>query len=210
MGEPAEADDPGVIRPLAFQSDEDLVAAVRRNDRDAKRRLFEKYAPHVARVIARCLGARPDNADLVHEVFVMALRDIARLREPAALKGWLSAIAVHAARGYLRHKRRRRWLSFFAPDELPEAPAPHADGDTRDAIRATYRILDTLPDDQRVAFALRFIDQMELTEIATACDTSLATIKRRLQRAQTAFVAAARDDEHLAPWLADGARWGEP
>ena len=208
MGEPATHQEADVIRPLAFQSDAELVADVRRGDAGAKRRLFEKYAPHVARVLTRCLGAHPDNADLLHDVFVCALRDIGRIRDPGALKGWLAAIAVHSARGWLRHKRRRRWLQFFAPEELPDPPALVVDGDTRDAVRAAYRILDTMPDDERVAFALRFIDQMELTEVAAACETSLATIKRRLTRAQAEFVSKAQNNEHLKPWLDDG-RWGD-
>ena len=156
MGEPAEHEN--VICPIAFQSDADLVVDVRRGDPVAKHRLFEKYAVYVARVLTRCLGAHPDNADLVHDVFLCALRDIGRIRDPGALKGWLGAIAVHTARGWLRHKRRRRWLRFLAPEELPEPPATVVDADTRDAVRATYRILDTMPNKERVAFALRFIE----------------------------------------------------
>ena len=209
MGDPAYEDDSVVIRPLAFRSDEELVQAIRDGDGAAKHRLFEKYGKHVARVLVRCLGARDEIADLVHEVFVIVFRDLARLGEPRALKAWLSAIAVYVARGFLRHKRRRRRLAFFAPEELPEPPAPVCDDDARAAIRATYAILDTLPDGERIAFALRFIDQMELTEVAAACKTSLATIKRRLARAQQAFVVAARENAQLANWLAGSTRWGE-
>jgi RNA polymerase sigma-70 factor (ECF subfamily) len=209
MGDPAYEDDSVVIRPLAFRSDEELVQAIRDGDRAAKQRLFEKYAKHVARVLVRCLGARNEISDLIHEVFVIVYRDLARLREPNALKAWLASISVYVARGFLRHKRRRRWLTFFAPEELPEPPAPVSDDDARAAIRATYAILDTLPDDERIAFALRFIDQMELTEVAAACKTSLATIKRRLARAQRAFVEAAREDAQLERWLAESTRWGD-
>jgi RNA polymerase sigma-70 factor (ECF subfamily) len=199
---------PDVIRPLAFRSDDELVAAVRTGDRDAKHRLFEKYAPYVARVLMRCLGSCDEISDLVNDVFVIAFRDLRRLRDPNAVKGWLAAIGVNVARGFLRHRRRRRWLDFFAPEDLPEPSVVARDDDARDAIRATYAILDRMPDEQRVAFALRFIDQMELTEVAAACNTSLATIKRRLVRAQRAFVEAARGNEHLESWLDEG-RWGD-
>jgi len=78
----------------------------------------------------------------------------------------------------------------------------------RDATRRVYRVLDTLPEDERIAFALRFIDDMELTDVAEACDVSLATIKRRLDRAEATFVARARKDVVLSGWLEGGARWG--
>jgi len=203
-------DDADVIRPIAFWSDAELVRAIRTGDRDATTQLFDKHGRHVARVLVRCLGTCDAIADLVHDVFVIAYRDLARLREPGSLKSWLASVAVFVARGYLRHKRRRSWLAFLAPEELPERPAPRTDYDARAALRATYTILDTLPDDQRIAFALRYIEQMELTEVAAACKTSLATIKRRLARAQQAFATAARADARLEAWLATGMRWGTP
>jgi RNA polymerase sigma-70 factor (ECF subfamily) len=58
-----------------------------------------------------------------------------------------------------------------------------------------------LPADERVAFALRFIDGMELTAVATACNVSLATIKRRLSRAQRTFNALALEHAALAEWV---------
>ena len=78
------------------------------------------------------------------------------------------------------------------------------------ALVATYAALDALPVDERIAFALRFIDGMELTEVAAACETSLATIKRRLDRASASFEAEARRQPALEAWLEGGSRWGNP
>jgi RNA polymerase sigma-70 factor (ECF subfamily) len=58
-----------------------------------------------------------------------------------------------------------------------------------------------LPADERIPFALRFIDGMELTEVARACTVSLATIKRRLSRAEQRFTAFAALEPALAEWL---------
>jgi RNA polymerase sigma-70 factor (ECF subfamily) len=74
-------------------------------------------------------------------------------------------------------------------------------------VRATYRVLDTLPDDERMAFSLRFISEMQLTEVAAACRVSLATVKRRLARAEKRFVEAAKDHPALRERLAHGGRW---
>jgi RNA polymerase sigma-70 factor (ECF subfamily) len=197
-----------VVRPLAFQVDDaTLVAAARRADAPARRQLFERYAHHVARVLTRLLGADGEIADLVHDVFVMALRDLDRLDDPSALKAWLTAIAVNVARGHIRRRVRRRWLRFFAPDEVPEPPTNGADDEAREAARATYAILDEMPADERIAFALRFIDGMELAAAAQACGVSLATIKRRIARAEARFVERARASAVLASRLEGGGRW---
>ena len=73
------------------------------------------------------------------------------------------------------------------------------------ALHATYRLLSTLQPDEQIAFALRFIDGMELTEVAAACDVSLATIKRRLARAEARFSELARSEPALVEWIG-----GEP
>ena len=196
-----------VVRPTAFQRDAQLVEAARHGDAAARSAIFERHARHVARVLVRVLGSDAEVADLVHDVFTQALRDLGRLSEPAALKGWLTAISVNTARGHIRRRVRRRWLRFFAPENLPEVEGPVADEATREAMRATYAILDAMRPGERIAFALRFVDGMDLTEAASACGVSLATIKRRLVRAEAAFVAMAREVPVLAGWLEGGTRW---
>ena len=79
--------------------------------------------------------------------------------------------------------------------------------EVREALEETYRVLDLMPADERIAFALRFVEGMELTEVADACGVSLATIKRRLSRAETRFVAMAGRREPLREWLGSSARW---
>jgi RNA polymerase sigma-70 factor (ECF subfamily) len=51
---------------------------------------------------------------------------------------------------------------------------------------------------------LRYIDGMELTAVAQACGVSLATIKRRLSRAQVTFSALAARQSVLVEWLETG------
>jgi RNA polymerase sigma-70 factor (ECF subfamily) len=213
MSRPANRDDPtegdNVVHLLAFQlEDAAIVTAIRRGEARGPRLLFDRYAAHVARVLTRLLGSDAELADLVQDVFLMAVRDLGRLREPSSLRAWLTSMTVYSARGHIRRKKRRRWLRYFAPEEMPESATPFAEDDVRQAARRTYAVLETLPDDERFAFALRVIDDMDLKDVAAACGTSLATIKRRLVRAEAAFVAAAKSDPILQRWLEQGSRWG--
>ncbi|MEZ4298352.1 MAG: sigma-70 region 4 domain-containing protein [Polyangiaceae bacterium] len=66
------------------------------------------------------------------------------------------------------------------------------------ALEATYAVLGELPADERIAFALRFIEGMELTEVAASCGVSLATVKRRIGRAEGRSVEKARQHPILA------------
>ena len=178
----------GMVRTLAPSLDDaGLVHAARHGDVSAKGAIFDRHATRVRKVLMRLLGPDRDLSDLLQDVFVMALRDLDKLADPTALGAWLAGIAVHVARHEIRRRTRWRWIKFLPDDDVPEVSGPDADTDGRAEVRAVYRALDALPADERIAFALRFIDGMELTEVARHCDVSLATIKRRLQRAEALF-----------------------
>jgi RNA polymerase sigma-70 factor, ECF subfamily len=193
--------------PVVLAEDAALVDALLCENRAGKAAFFDKYALYVERILVRILGHDHEIADLIHEVFTRALQSIDRLEDKAALKPWLTGIAVLTAREWIRRRSRGRWLRFFAADELPEVEALVADDEVREALGATYRVLDRLGADDRIAFALRFIDGLELTDVAAACGVSLNTIKRRLMRAERRFVALARGEPALRSWLQGAPRW---
>jgi RNA polymerase sigma-70 factor (ECF subfamily) len=187
--------------------DEALVRGLRRRDPAAVAEFCERYSDHVMRVLARVLGADTELSDLHHDVFVRALGALPKIREPDRLKGWVSIIAVNVARNALKRRYRQRWLRFGRSEELPEAHAIEASDEQNEALRRTYATLDQLPREERIAFSLRIIDGMKLTEVAQACEVSLATIKRRLARAEARFLTLARTDDVLADWIEGGRRW---
>src|SRR5580658_2343595 len=87
----------GAARPTSIVAgfdERELVAALRAGHPAAKAELFDRYAHDVERTLARILGSDTELGDLLHEVFVRALDFIHTLEDPAALRGWLTGIAV--------------------------------------------------------------------------------------------------------------------
>lgn len=207
MPAPAEMDAAHVAARPAFADNASLVAALVRGEPAAWNELCDRFGPDVQRLVAGALGVDADLADIVQEVFVRVLERIHQLRDPGALKSWIASVAVFAARGHIRRRRRWRWISFLAPADIPDAPAATANPESHALVKATYRVLDTLPENERLAFSLRFIAEMELTEVAAACGCSLATIKRRLTRAEQHFLEAARRNPSLNERIERGERW---
>ena len=199
---------PAPAPSLRFEGDDAaLVEAFRRGEPAARREFHQRHAAHVRRVLTRLLGGHDEISDLHQDVFVRALRSHQKLKKPEALKPWLTAIAVYVARSAITRKRRRRWLMLMPPEEVPQLQAVDAPWEAREALKAMYALLDELPVDDRIAFALRFIDGMELIDVAQACGTSLATIKRRLTRAKKRFEARAASYPIIQDWLEEGSRW---
>jgi RNA polymerase sigma-70 factor (ECF subfamily) len=119
----------------------------------------------------------------------------------------MQTIAARTAFRAIRARKARAWLKFWEPSEVPEVVCEGADPDVLEAHRHTYALLERMPAEERVIFALRYIDGMELERIAAVCEVSLATIKRRLSRAEQRFAHAAERDSVLRPWLQEGGRW---
>mgnify|MGYP000926770270 CR=1 FL=1 len=191
--------------PLSFESADALVQGVREGDARARSAFYDAHAPGVARALSAVLGPDPELADVLHETFMHAYDAIDHLRETERVGAWIRQIAVHRARACIRRRRRFRLLHVLglAPEHdvaCPRAASP----ETREALVETYRVLGEMSADLRVPFALRHIEGLELTEVASACDTSLATIKRRLQAAEARFSALARRSGKLDEWLAEG------
>ncbi len=185
-----------------------LVAGLRARNSAAIASLYQRYGGHALRVLARVLGDDEDLEDLHHDVLVRAIRSAEHVEEASSLKAWISIVAVNVARSALKKRSLRRWLTFLPWNEVPEVEAPSTDEEAL-ALRRTYAILDHLSPRDRIVFALRIIEGMELAEVAEACELSLATVKRRLVRAEARFTAMARRDPILAAWLKGGSRWGD-
>jgi len=181
-----------------------LVAGLQAGRAEARKALFDRYSADLERILFRVLGPDAEAPDILHDVFVAALQSIHTLRDPLALPGWLRGIAVNKARKLILKRQRWKLIQLFAPSDLPETEALLPSAEISEAMRATYDVLGAMPADERVAFALRMIDGMELTQVAEACGVSLATIKRRLSRAQQSFTALAQSQPALAEWLEGG------
>jgi RNA polymerase sigma-70 factor (ECF subfamily) len=205
--ETAKPRGPSLVRLPLLESDRAIVAALRNGERAGGAALYDQYHAHIRRVLVRVLGPDAELKDLVQQVFLEAISSIDRLEDPGALSGWLASIAVFCARAEIRRRTRARWFPLFSPERLPQVAAALATPEVDEAVRATYGALGKLPADERIAFALRFIDGMEVLEVAQMCRVSLATIKRRLKRAEKRFVAMARSSPALSDRLQRSQRW---
>jgi RNA polymerase sigma-70 factor (ECF subfamily) len=180
------------VRPL---DDAALALLVAERDPDAIRELYRRHAPLAERMLVRMLGFTPDRADLLHDVFVRVLEHIDDLREPSAVRSWIAGIAVRRAQEHRRSRRR-------SPDALTHEPlAIGSDPEAALEVRRVYLLLERLDEDERTALVLRRIEGMELSELAATCGVSLATIKRRIARAEDHFEALAAADTFLGSRL---------
>jgi RNA polymerase sigma-70 factor, ECF subfamily len=162
--------------------DAELVRAARAGDRRACQQIWSRYAAMVQRLVRRFLGPGPDYQDVCQEVFMRIFKRLGELREPAALSGFVMSVALGVARNEVRRRRIRSIVGLTPDEALPQTPVVGEQGEAREALRSLYQLLDTLGAEERSLFIARFVEKMELTEVASAHGMSLSTVKRRLAR----------------------------
>lgn len=135
-----------------------------------------------------------DAADAVQDGFVLAWRDLPRLRTAGAFDGWLNQVMVNAARTLRRRRSRLRRMIVMTVDDEPIEPTP-APGDPIDIRHvadadAIARAFDRLPPDQRAILVLHHVEEQPVDQIAHALGIPPGTVKSRLHTARRALGAA--------------------
>lgn len=168
----------GVVE-LVPESDDILVERARAGDERAFAQLYRRHARYVAGVVYRIMGDELELDEIVQDTFV-ALRDqLHELREPGHVRTWIVRVAVRLSRKRLERRRRRSRLLAWQPPP-PFASDPAIDHE----LRALFEALATLPPDLRIPWTLHKMEGETLPRVAELCETSLATVKRRIAEAQ--------------------------
>lgn len=199
-------------RDTNVASDEALVSAARAGERGADEQLYRRHAPGIFALATRLLRSRDDAMDVMQDTFVTAFEELASLRDPAAVRGWLQCIAVRLVH---RRFRRRKLLALLGLDRRSgptcevslESLADHAASpEARAELRWIDAALLRVDERARVAWMLRMVDDLALEEVAVACDCSLATAKRRIAAASAVVDAHVSDHRDALRASAGGAR----
>lgn len=188
-----------VTHEPAALDDARLVARLREGDPGAPGLLWDQYAILVRGVMRRSLGGEDEVEDLVQEVFLRFFAQIGRLRDPAALRSFLVGIAVRVVRSEIRRRRVRRRFGGGRESLHPD-PAVLSPQGVEPAWRMRW-LLGELKPETKILFVLRYVEGLELREIAEALGVSLATAKRKLRRANEAITTLAGTDPLLSQYM---------
>lgn len=168
----------------ASVSDGELGRALIRGEPWAQLETWNRFAPDVRRMAIGVVGSDSDARDVVQEVFCRLLRKARTLRDPDCLRAFVVSFAIRVLRSELHRRRVRGWLSFHAPETLPDVAGTAVDVEARDLLRRFYALLDRLGARERLVYTLRNVELLTIEETAAAMELSIATVKR-VQRSAT-------------------------
>jgi RNA polymerase sigma-70 factor (ECF subfamily) len=160
--------------------------------------LVELHRPRIFRFILASLRDPETAENLTQDCFVKAYKARAQFRGEARLGTWLMQIAANLVRDHQGSSRLKFWRrSLRSHVDLSDAcdwiadqqRSPEAIALAKEQVRAIWNAAEDLSERQRTVFLLRFVDDMELLEIAAVTGMKEGTVKAHLFRALQAVRA---------------------
>jgi RNA polymerase sigma-70 factor (ECF subfamily) len=151
-----------------------------------------KHRPQIFRFLLSSLRD-PDLAEtLTQDCFLKAHRNWGSFRGESSAMTWLMRIAINLQKDHWRNRRMQFWRQTRtnavdldeASDWLPSGESgPEQRLLAHEQVGKVWQAVEKLSERQRTVFLLRFVEEMELSEIARTAGLSEGTVKAHLSRA---------------------------
>lgn len=166
-----------------------LVLEAQKGNQQAMAALYEQCY-RCACYLARQLVKDEDEVqDILQESYIKAFSHLNTLQEPDKFQAWLGRIVTNKCKDYLKQKRPMTFSDVFTDEEGKssddieddsEAFSPDATVDYKETKRLVQEMIDELPEEQRIAIVLRYLEDLPIKQIAEFMECSEGTIKSRL------------------------------
>ena len=154
--------------------------------------LVRTYRARLLRFVMFSVGDEDVAASIVQDTFLKAWNARKTFRGDCTVKSWLSAIALNLVRDHQRIRKFQFWrkVESIALDTFEATSLLHSGGSSPEsqllAWERTTQVRQVLKDlsfNQRTIFLMRFQEDMDVSEIATAMKMPVNTVKTHLHRA---------------------------
>lgn len=154
--------------------------------------LVRTYRPRLLRFVAFSIGDADLAESITQDCFLKAWNAREKFRGDCSVNTWLTSIAVNLIRDQQRLQKFRFWRQARATAiDVTEAASflpsnessPEARILVREKAQQVQAALEDLSPNQRTVFLMRFVEEMDLSEIAAATKMPINTVKTHLHRA---------------------------
>ncbi|MHC4717247.1 MAG: RNA polymerase sigma factor, partial [Planctomycetota bacterium] len=160
----------------------ELVRRALAGDGPAFAVLVDRYQGMVCALALEATGCFAEAEDIAQDVLVDAYRRLGTLRSPAKFPAWLRAIAVNKIRSWLRRKKARREVSmdFKTNGDAAGAGSGPPERSEESLTQAVLKAVERLPEGQRQAITLYYMDGQSYPDIADFLSVPVSTVNGRM------------------------------
>lgn len=169
-----------------------LRAVAEAGDREAFRRLFDRYYPRVFVFVLRRVRDEELASEIASDVFLEVWSSAASFRGDSKISSWIFGIGRFKCLEAIRSRNRlKRSRVISTEDEvmtqIPGGPAQATRLDARDELARVAVALGRVPKDQREALEWTVVEGRSLDEVARRQNVSRDTVKTRVSRARNSL-----------------------
>jgi RNA polymerase sigma-70 factor, ECF subfamily len=175
-------------------TEQELTDGLITQNKEAIQYLVNNYQKNVIKTAYYFVSNMEDAEDVSQEVFLEVLKSICHFKKTSSLSTWIYRITVNKSLDLLRKQRRRNMLNqmttllTFSNESSKRSLTDPSHMDTRNDDREKRKILDlavnSLPENQKIAFLLNKYDELSYKEIAEIMNLSLASVESLIHRAK--------------------------
>lgn len=164
------------------------VEKAKQGDQQAKEVLYTETCQHMFFLAKSIVKSDEEAMDIIHDSYICVFQKLDNIKNLSGFKSYLRTTVVNRCKNYLS-KKKPLYLSDMTEDgedfELEDIDGEIPDEllENKDVIECVRRVVESLPEEQRMCVILRYYDEMSLQEIADTLEVSLGTVKSRLSRA---------------------------
>ena len=163
----------------------EILQSIARGDQPAFRELYRLFSDRVYNTALSYAQREQDAEEITQDVFTRVFRNAAKFKGESAVSTWVYRITVNTSLNYLRRKKRFGFLSTGEPHtDTPDFEHPGVLLEKKENARALFTVIDTLPNQQKTAFILSFVEELPRQEVADIMKVSLKAVESLLQRAK--------------------------
>ncbi len=191
-----------LMHPLLHQ---ELLTKIAQGSESALAELYAEFSTRVFNTAIGYLQNTGEAEEVTQDVFVKIFQSAARFEGKSSVSTWIYRIAVNQSLDRLNHRKRQKrfglMVSFFKGDSLEQKiEVPHFDHpgvvlERKENARLLFQTIETLPEQQKTAFILSFVEDLPRQEVAEVMQISLKAVESLLQRAK-ANLRIRLDDFH--------------
>ncbi|MFZ0319734.1 MAG: sigma-70 family RNA polymerase sigma factor [Candidatus Sulfotelmatobacter sp.] len=176
------------MKALKKEADERLLVEAAQRDPARFAELYENNFERVYAYVVRRVGDRAETEDLTSEVFHHALANLGRFEwRGIPFAAWLYRIAGNLISD--RWQRSNREQVADEPEQIESVQSRNSEFEEVERKATLFRLVDTLPAEQRRVLVLRFVEEKSIKEVAREISKTEGAVKQLQFRALTALRA---------------------
>ena len=171
-----------------------LIEQLQKGDESAFKFIVDNWKDMVYNTALSIVQQSEDAEDVTQEVFVQVYQSIKGFKRESKFSTWLYKITLSKAMDHERRKKRKKRFGFVktlfgegneAIVNPPDFNHPGVTLDNKEKAGILFKAMQSLPDNQRIAFVLNKVEGLSYQEISDVMDTTVSAVESLLHRAKT-------------------------